>query len=180
MTETRTVEPEVAVPPAGEAAERTHTLRSRFSGIAGYIEKLPRGDKAELRRLRQDSARIPPEVFWRIVGQYEIRPNDESFWQSILPLMVKYPHTHGARPGHMLEAAGVSAARVERWLRLDVEGARREADRLLSKLKAGVDWVQLGYLLYFWDETHRNQLARDFFLTRSRRTVQTSTEGGES
>lgn len=176
MTETTlSVEAET---PELESIEGQHTLHSRIAGIAGYIVQLPRGDQAELRRLRQDSARIPPEVFWRIVARYDIGQRDEPFWQSILPLMVKYPHTPGAKPGVMLDEARVSPARVERWLRLDQNGALREADRLFSKLKAGVDWVQLGYLLYLWDEKHRNQLARDFFLTRSRRTAQ-STEGGE-
>lgn len=178
MTETLSVEASASASPPGEDIERGHTLHSRVAGIAGYIEQLPRGDQAELRRLRQDSARIPPEVFWRIVARYEIPPNDEPFWQSILPLMVKYPHTPGARPGQRLEDARVSPARIERWLRLDKEAALREADRLLSKLKAGVDWVQLGYLLYIWDEKRRNQFARDFFLTHSRRTAQSS-EGGE-
>lgn len=175
MTETLPLEVET---PLAAPAEREHTLHSRIAGIAGYISELPRGDKAELRRLRQDSAKIPAEVFWRIVARYEIDERDEPFWQSILPLMVKYPHTPGARPGHMLDEARVSPARVERWLRLDQEGALREADRLFSRHKAGVDWVQLGYLLYLWDEKRRNQLARDFFLTRSRRTAQSS-EGGD-
>lgn len=178
MTDTLTVELEAATPLDGEATERGHTLRSRIAGIAGYIQELPRGDKAELRRLRQESGRIPPEVFWRIVARYEIHESDEPFWQSVLPLMVKYPHTPGAKPGRMLDEVRVSPARVERWLRLDHGAALREADRLLSKLKAGVDWVQLGYLLYFWDDDRRKQLARDYYVTRSRRTAQSS-EGGE-
>lgn len=169
---------EAATVAGGDAMGREHTLRSRIVGIAAYIHALPRGDKAELRRLRQESERIPPEVFWRIVARYDIHEGDEPYWQSILPLMVKYPHTHGAKPGRVLDEAGVNPARVERWLRLDHRAALREADRFLSKLQAGVDWVQLGYLLYFWDDDRRKQLARDFYLTRSRRTEQTP-EGGE-
>jgi CRISPR type I-E-associated protein CasB/Cse2 len=178
----------VAYGEVAEAAEieeerRERTLASRIAGIARAIEKLSRGERAELSRLRQDSMRIPPEVFWRLVDQFEIHQLDEPFWMSVLPLMVTYPHTPGERPGHVLESAGVSAARVERWLRLDKQGAWREADRLLSATKAkavaGVDWVSFGHLLYRWDEKHRNNFARDFFVTRSRRAAQSTTEGGE-
>jgi hypothetical protein len=182
MTDTLPVEAAAITSSIGEEPEREHTLGSRVNGIAKYIEQLPRGDLAELRRIRQHSAQIPPEVFWRIVERYQIHPADESFWKSILPLMVKYPHVRDARPGHVLEGAGVSAARVERWLRLDQDGALREADRLFSKHKAGIDWVQFGYLLQFWDEQDRKQrngFARDFFLSRSRRNAQSSTKGGE-
>lgn len=164
-----------------EEERRERTLASRIAGIARAIEKLSRGECAELRRLRQDSMRIPPEVFWRLMDQIGIHPSDEPFWMSVLPLMVKYPHTLGERPGHVLEKAGVSAARVERWLRLDRQGAWREADRLLSatrtKSVAGVDWVSFGHLLYYWDEKRRNQFARDFFVMRSRRAAQSTTEG---
>lgn len=179
MTEATVTTVEAAEAAGVEEVSRERTLTSRIAGIARFVENLPRGERAELRRLRQDSMRIPPEVFWRIVEQFEIHPSDEPFWKSILPLMVKYPHTPGERPGHVLEKAGVSAARVERWLRLDKQGAWREADRLLSVADAGVDWVRLGYLLNRWDEDQRNQFARDFFVTRSRRGAQPTTEGGE-
>lgn len=167
----------------GEEERRERSLPSRIAGIARAIEKLSRGECAELRRMRQEATRIPPEVFWRLVDQFEIQPWDEAFWMSVLPLMVKYPHAPGEKPGHVLERAGVSAARIERWLRLDKVGARREADRLLSatrgKAVAGVDWVLFGKVLYYWDEKHRNDFARDFFVTRSRRTAQSTNEGGE-
>lgn len=179
MTETLPVETAARTAAAGDELKEEHSLASRLVGIAGYVAKLPRGEQAELRRLRQHAGAIPPEVFWRIVDRYEIHPGDEEFWKAILPLMVKYPHTRGARPGHMLEEAGVSAPRVERWLRMDRDGALREADRLFSRLQGGVDWVRLGHLLHRWDEEHRTGLARDFFLRRSRRTAQSTTRGGE-
>lgn len=179
MAETLPVGSETTAFADDEVIDPSPTLASRIAGIAGYIKSLPRGDQAELRRLGQHVGRIPPEVFWRIVARYKIHHSDEPFWQSVLPLMVKHPHSPNARPGQKLDEARVSPARVERWLRLDKEGARREASRLLSKLDAGVDWVQLGYLLYMWDEKNRTRLARDFFLTRSRRTAQSSTDGGD-
>jgi len=162
-----------------EEVARERSLASRITGIARFLENLPRGERAELRRLRQEFSRVPPEVFWQIVEQYDIHPADEPFWKAVLPLMVKYPYTPGERPGHVLEKAGVSAARVERWLRLDRQAAWREADRLLSVADAGLDWVSFGYLLYYWDENHRNRFARDFFVTRSRRAALSTTEGGE-
>lgn len=165
--------------PGADEAVRERSLGSRVTGIARLLEKLSRGEPADLRRLRLQFNRVPPEVFWRIVEQFGIHPGDEPFWKTVLPLMVKYPHTPGERPGHVLEKAGVSPARVERWLRLDREAAWREADRLLSVADAGIDWVSFAYLLYYWDEKHRNEFARDFFVTRSRRAALSTTEGGE-
>src|SRR5690606_6786074 len=117
---------------------------TRLAGIAGYLEKLPRGERAEIRRLRW-GATMPPEVFWRIVERYDIDESDEPFWIAVLPLMVKHAHGRKRRPGAVLEAAGVSSARLERWLRLDRQSAWRETGRLLSRVQEPLDWVQLGF-----------------------------------
>lgn len=152
---------------------------SKLAGAAGYITKLRRGERAILRRLRDSRENIPPEIFWRIVDRYQISadPDEETFWMVVLPLMVKYEHQPGARPGAVLARAGVSAARVERWLRLDRDAARRESSRLLSRIEGPIDWVALGYLLSFWSESDRRRFARDFFLSPEQRERSNASKG---
>ena len=147
------------------AAKPDDSIRTRMLKIAGYVTKLPRGDRAELKRLRIGAHQVPPDVFWRIVHRYGIRPDEELFWLQVIPLMVEHEHRNGVRAGTALSRADVSAARIERWLRRDRSSALEEAQRLLTKVDSGFDWTGFGTLLFFWNDRARMAFARDFFLT---------------
>ena len=155
-------------------------IRDQLRRIAGYLSKLPRGDRAALRRLREGKDHFPPAVFWRIVDRYEIRPSTEPFWLNVIPLMVEHSHRPGRRAGRVLQQADVAAARVERWLRLTHHTAWAEARRLLSKADGGFDWADFGVLLFFWTEENRLAFARDFFLGPPRQAApDTQTDEGD-
>lgn len=171
--------PEPRPTPAGEPeTSQPRSFRDQVLGIAGYVGALRRGPRAVLRRLDAGDETIPPQVFWDVVERYNIRESDESFWLAVLPLMVRHEHRFDRTPGRALAAASVSAARVERWLRLDAAAAaRREAGRLLSHLKGeGFDWTRFALLLRFWTEDERRRFARDFFLSPEYRQRQTKGE----
>lgn len=145
-------------------------LARRIAATAGRIRTLHeagrRGELAELRRMRRDD--VPPEPFWSLVEAYEIPERDEEFWIAILPLMVRHEHQSRAAPGRALAEARVAPSRVERWLRMDRTRAWTEARRILAQVKQPIDWVQLGFLLYFWDHPswgrkNRHRLARQYF-----------------
>ncbi|MCC7494929.1 MAG: hypothetical protein IT204_21440 [Fimbriimonadaceae bacterium] len=148
--------PTTAEPPAERPLPR------RLIGVAGYLQGLRPGPRARLRRLRQHPDRLPAD-FWALVERYAIDPCDETYWVAVVPLMVVHRHARW-RPGRALAAAGVSKARIERWLRLDRERAMAEAWRLLSKLPSGLDWASFGQLLWYWDDQRRRAFARDYFL----------------
>jgi CRISPR type I-E-associated protein CasB/Cse2 len=155
-------------------ASQPRGFRHQVLGIAGYVGALRRGPRAVLRRLDAGDGTIPPQDFWNVVERYGIAERDERLWLAVLPLMVRYPHRFDRSPGRALAAAGVSASRVERWLRLDSAAARREAGRLLSHLKGeGLDWIKLAYLLRDWSDEQRRGFARDFFLSPEYRQRQT-------
>lgn len=137
---------------------------------------LSRGERAELRRMALND-HVPPEVYWRLADSHPMLKDNIDFWREIVPLMVRHPHKPGARPGGELARFRVSPARVERWLRLDRNGATREAGRLLSKLESGIDWVQLVQLLRTWDSAGRLRLARDFYLSPENKPKADSAEG---
>ncbi len=153
-------------------AAKARSLFQQLAGVAGYVQALPRGERAELRRLNRPERDVPPEVFWRIVGRYEIALRDEGFWLAVLPLMVGHPHQPGVRPGDALANAEVKGSRLERWLRLDRERALQEAGRLLSKVDGGFDWSSFGHLLRYWSERDRRRIAREFFLSPAYRQSQ--------
>lgn len=176
MTTTQTEEiddPATVAESRGSAPPpRGRDVTWRIASVAGWLERLndsrQRGALAELRRLRPDS--IPGEAFWDLVGRFDIPRDEEPFWRAIIALMVRHPHRRNVRPGRAIEAAGISKPRVERWLRLDRDGARTAAGRLLSKLgDDGLDWTNLGRALHRWSDNDRYYLARDFFLARERR-----------
>jgi CRISPR type I-E-associated protein CasB/Cse2 len=143
------------------------SLAARLGWLARQIhsDRVSRGDRAELRRMRSDG--IPPAAYWNLTQGLDPVPpeRDDPFWMTVMALMAKHRHEQGARPGRVLAEAGVKGARVERWLRRERTDAWREARRLMSVLgEKGVDWGLLGSLLYRWDDTeYRRRFARDFF-----------------
>jgi len=140
--------------------------RNRFAAVAAYVTALPPGEQAELRRR---GASAPPPCFWQIVERYDIAPAEEAAWAEIVRLMVSVPHNGGARPGIVLNKAGVSSARVERWLRMDRNAALREASRLLTQVKGQeLDWQRMGGLLLYWGDADRRSFARDYFVNAAR------------
>jgi len=147
------------------------TIAQRLSGVAAYIRSRgarDRGMLAELRRVTPE--RIPPQPFWEIVERYAVTPAEEDFFLRVVPAMVLCPHVRGTRPGRTLRSAGVSPARLERWLRMNRPGALRECRRILAQVKGGVDWGELGRVLFQWDHPaygpeQRRRLARDFYLS---------------
>jgi CRISPR type I-E-associated protein CasB/Cse2 len=168
MTEEATVTPP---PQLTVEAPEQRSFASTVLGIAGMVTHrryggaMDRGSRAELRRMRSGDL-FPPEPFWMLVARYDIRPSEELFWIDVVPLMVDHRHNQGLPPGRALAEAGVSGARIERWLRFHAERAREEAGRLLTRLDSGLNWVSFASLLRFWnDDRNRRALARDFFLS---------------
>lgn len=175
--------PEVTASGSEGTGKAGRNLGDTFVGVASYVDNLPNGERAELRRLRGRFRELPPEVFWRIVERYDIPRRDEEFWMAVLPLMVEHPHHPGCRTGRVLRNSGVSSARLEKWLRLDREDALNEAGRLLSQVDGPINWRQFGYLLYLWShaeygERNRRDLARDFFVGSTTRKGDSDDQGG--
>ncbi len=135
------------------------TVQDRSSGGA-----MSRGERSELRRMRSGTA-FPPEPFWTLVERFAIPPPAELFWMDVVPHMIDHPHDPRRRPGRVLAEAQLSGARLERWLRLEPERARKEAGRLIVRLDGGLNWVTFAGLLRFWSPQDRRGLARDFFLS---------------
>lgn len=162
------------------ALPEASSLERQLLGVAGYVANLRRGPRAALRRLASDPDGVPPQEFWDVVERYDISRYDEPFWLRMIPLMVRHPHAD-ISPGRALARAGISAARVERWLRLDAESALAQAARLLSHLgDAGLHWAHFGRLLHAWHHTDhgphlRRKMAREFFLSPEFRARTAST-----
>lgn len=129
---------------------------------------LSKGERAELRRMGA-KGRIPPAVYWQLRSTHKILEENYVLWHALLPLMVRHQHSREVTPGRALAVAKVSPRRVERWLRLDREGALREIGRLLAKVE-GVDWVKLARLLGSWTDKDRLQLAKDYYLSPEMRS----------
>lgn len=155
-------------------AATTDQLRAECLALVYRLDQLRQrgrsGALAALRRLeRVGDDSPPPAAYWDLVAGANVRADYERFWQALLPMMVSCPHAHGAKAGRELRAAGVSPARIERWLRLASADARRELRKLLCRTSQ-VDWVRLSRLLWTWDAPRgdelRREFARDFFLER--------------
>lgn len=152
------------------------SFESKVLGVAGSVRgrseggPMGRGDRAVLRRMLAD-ATLPPEPFWALVAKYDIHEKEEEFWRVAMPLMVLHPHRPGISAGRALAAARTTGPRVERWLRLDRERARQEANRLLARIDGGFDWVRFARLLRSWSRASKLTFARDFYLSNEYRSA---------
>jgi CRISPR type I-E-associated protein CasB/Cse2 len=152
-----------ATPTAADGPEE-RSWASKVAGIAEFITALPRGDKAELRRMVTTRQGQPGPVFWRIAAKYDIRAYEEEFWMTLAVLMTRHEHRMGARVGRVLRNEGVSQARIRRWLSLDRGRAIQEVGRLLQQVQTAIDWVQMASLLRSWTDEDRRRFARDYFI----------------
>lgn len=162
---------------ATSPAERVRSLAPRIAlWLRDHSEggATSRGGRAVLRRM--NPASVPPAQFWRIVDRFDIERHEDAFWHAVIPMMVD--HAHGrASPGAALAESGVSGPRIERWLRLDRTRAQLEARRVFRRCERPLDWARLASLLWFWSETERRHLARDFFLSPEQRVDRDETSG---
>lgn len=144
--------------------------------IAGLAERLHGrefnpGDRAMLRRLSPDQDAVPPNAYWRLLGDAGISWENRAFWYAVLPLLVRHPHIGGEALGEALTAA-VSEARLERWLRAPRERARVDARRVFARLDR-INWTEAGPLLRFWSKPARWQVAAHFFQARQQQEQST-------
>jgi hypothetical protein len=146
-------------------------LARRIGAVAHELERSrgvtgKRGLLAVLRRLDGDACIVPPEAFWHLEAQFHLGTGEhaERFWMRLLPLMARHRHDGAVGPGLALARGGVTAPRLERWLRAGHDDAWAQAPRLLARVgDAGIDWVRTGVLLDQWTPEARRALAREFF-----------------
>jgi hypothetical protein len=146
--------------------------------IRKMVESASRRDLAVLRRLGRPGYPIPGDVVWEFLDRYA-REEEHEMWAVVLPLMARRVfHVRGSL-GYMMYEAGISPARLERWLRRDRASALREARLLITRMEStGIPWGEAGELLYEWNDEQRKRVARDFFRARrkaSRRQTSTPT-----
>lgn len=141
-------------------------LSHRCVAVARDIERMvrdaQRSELAQLRRLGRPGHPVPGAAFWELAARHDVQPREEWFWTLVVPLMARVPHSERT-PGAAFHAAGVSAPRLERWLRRDADSARDDARLLVDRVDGGLDWGRLGPLLRLWTEPQRRAVARDFF-----------------
>lgn len=130
--------------------------------IAKMAERAERREMAELRRLGRPGHAVPSATAWKFIDRYALE-SEQDAWLVMLPLMTRVQHVRGSL-GRAIYDAGISALRLERWLRRDRAGALREARLLLRRMEStGVPWNQTGELLHEWSDGKRKLIARDFF-----------------
>lgn len=171
--------------------ERKH-LSSVVAELAGVIghDKFPKGDLAELRRLRPET---PPPAYWRLL--FDRVPEDwrreewqERAWTIVMSgmaIMAPRGHATSAPLGRVMARIGGSTAESRLWQLLRVRGEQLEDHirmlaRFLASKEERIDWADLARLLLTADEDKRDavcrKLARDFYMDNSRQQPANATD----
>lgn len=153
-------------------ARRQDELSKAVDSLAGTIghESFPKGDLAELRRLKPSS---PPPAFWRLYAA-KIPPDlctddaDERAWAVImqgLALMAPGGHAPGTPLGRALAGLG-DTAEARLWKCLNSRGEMLEDQvrlmaRFLDSKDRRVDWCGIARLLLAHSEDQRDRSCRD-------------------
>jgi hypothetical protein len=166
-----------------------NSLASAVDVLAGTLcgEHLPKGDLAELRRMRPD---LPPAAFWRmLVGHVpeDYRRDDcqERAWMVLMrgmAVMAPVAHSRSAPLGRVLASLEVNKEATERrfWTLLRSRGEQLEDQillmaRFLASKERRLDWYGMARLLLASDEAHRDKVCRNLartFYFQSARTEQ--------
>ena len=161
-------------------SQRLHAVVASLAGVIGH-DQFPRGDLAELRRLRLE---MPPAAYWRLLFDrvpeaWRKSGRMERAWAMVISGMaVMAPDCHSPKAplGRVLARIGGGTAESRLWTLLrsrdeQLEDHLRLVVRFLASKEERVDWTGLARLLFAADEASRDavcrQLARGFYMTES-------------
>lgn len=151
------------------------TLAGVVDELAGALsnEFFPKGDLAELRRMRPE---LPPAAFWRVLVDFvpeNFRRDDrqERAWAVLMQamaLMAPNAHAKDASLGRVFSTLEGNREATERrfWTFLRSRGEQLEDQvrltaRFLASKDRRVDWLGPARLLLAADETRRDKVCRD-------------------
>ena len=154
--------------------DEDHDLNSTVATLAGVLGSphFPRGDLAELRRMKTTSY---PLAFWRLLSDYvpdELRLGDsrEEEWAVIMNGMaIMAPNIHSPAQIHSVGAvfSTFPQERIMHFLRSKGENLVAQI-RLLARLCASkntpIDWTSLTWLLFAGEkaENTRRKVAKEY------------------
>lgn len=156
-------------PKASPAKELCADLRA----VRGRYDKLPRGDRASLRRCRTADEIALEGTYWRIGGLLAQRQVHLPHVVLLFPLAPQATHERFSLGGFLNRRLGSSSGAALRFRRLldsrdrdDLDHRLRGLLRLACADQAPVDWGVLGTdILWFFAESDavRRRWAQDFY-----------------
>jgi CRISPR system Cascade subunit CasB len=134
-----------------------------FTVLRRQYEALPRGARADLRRVSEPGDLSYAPAFYRLFPG--TRPDDR--YRRLAYLVPWCRHAAGAKAlGAQLAESNVSEQRVLQTARSHAPGDLVQLRRLVMHIDAALDWSNFGRALWYWGDRAKRELVEDFYIAQ--------------
>lgn len=141
-------------------------------------KQLDNGQKAMLRRATSPDDMPGIAAFYQLINatKFQLKQHEKQAAQVVYFLPWVQQRTNGTPLGRSLQEHGISEKRLFLVVRRESPDDLIQLRRVVQQIKpiAYADWTELGNLLFYWGKKNKHQLMRDFYISLSSQTQETT------
>lgn len=143
---------------------------SDFMALYNAWEQLPKGPKAELRRVGKPEDLIEVPAFYRLFsGKAQLEWEKEKYQRLIfcLPCIRHIDEDVGLGKA-LAQGKGVSEKRLFQVVRSNAPNDVIQLRRILHMVEPAVNWPKAAKLLWYWNERSKRDLLEEYFINQDK------------
>lgn len=139
-----------------------------FMALYNAWDKLPKGSKAELRRVSRPDELIEVPAFYRLFSGRATQEWEKLIYQRLIFCLPCIKHTDdNVGLGKALATGkGVSEKRLFQVIRSGAPNDMIQLRRILQMVEPSVNWPGTAKLLWYWSERSKRDLLEDYFINQ--------------
>jgi CRISPR system Cascade subunit CasB len=141
-----------------------------FMMLYNAWEQLPKGPKAELRRVGKPEDLIEVPAFYRLFsGKAQLEWEKEKYQRLIFCLPCVRHISEDVGLGKALaKGKGVSEKRLFQVVRSNAPNDVIQLRRILHMVEPAVNWPRTAKLLWYWNDRSKRDLLEEYFINQTR------------
>lgn len=142
--------------------------RPEFMALYEAWEQLPKGPKAELRRVGRPDELILVPAFYRLFSGRAMQEWEKLAYQRLIFCLPCIKHTDNdiGLGKALARGKGVSEKRLFQVIRSDTPNDMIQLRRILQMVEPSVNWSNTAKLLWYWNERSKRDLLEDYFINQ--------------
>jgi CRISPR system Cascade subunit CasB len=139
-----------------------------FMALYSAWEKLPKGPKAELRRVGKPDDLIEVPAFYRLFSGRAVAEWEKEKFQRLIYCLPCVSHT-GEDIGlgkALAKGRGVSEKRLFQVVRSEAPNDVIQLRRILQMVEPSVNWPKAARQLWYWNDRSKRDLLEEYFINQ--------------
>jgi CRISPR system Cascade subunit CasB len=153
-------------------------LENDYLKLVARYEQLDNGQKAMLRRATSPDDMPGIAAFYQLISatKFQLKQYEKQAAQVVYFLPWVQQRANGKPLGKSLHEHGISEKRLFLVVRREPPDDLIQLRRVIQQIKpiAYADWSELGNLLFYWGKKNKHQLMRDFYISASPQSQETT------